>query len=125
MLDFIINNIFVLIPVAILIGIRIVNARRKSQEAAGNDSKNTAKRIFDDDPPVRPHVPTSPAPAKKQPAKTRSVSAPTAKAAETLQPKPAVTPAPESKDFTQKLKYLSPLQRAVAFLEILGPPKGM
>ena len=123
MFDFIVNNIFVLIPVAILIGIRIVNARRKSQEAAGNNDKNVTRRIADEDHRTVPAgIRSQP---QSQPAKKR-----TAKPAAAVVSAPEIKPAPvhtiqEKRDFTEKLKYLSPLQRAVAFSEILGPPKGI
>lgn len=145
MFDFIARNIFVLLPLAIFIGIRILEARRKAQ--------GQKPQLFDEDedstgpqpgaapwrdiytPPVFEPVKQQPVPApKKKPVKQKALqltgkplTGDILKETDTKQTQgQASNPAQAQgkNNIFQKIELLSPLQQAVALAEILGPPKG-
>jgi hypothetical protein len=110
------DNIFVLIPVAIVIGVRILSARQKRQAEAAKSSpaaESPGGSFSSSEAPERAALNTS------QPAVHSPPLKPVQKTAEA--PKAA---AGGGAAFPQNLEYLPPLKRALVLSEILGPPKG-
>jgi hypothetical protein len=131
MFDSIFDNIFVLIPIAVIIGIRILSVWQKRQaEASKLRAPPTNAAAYDDtddggayfEPPEdKPPVPKASQPAAVVPAAAAYSTAakPARKTAEA--PKAAAGPGPA---FPRNLEFLPPLKRAMVLSEILGPPKG-
>ena len=133
MFDTVFNLIIILVPVAIVIGRIVVNARNKRNPPPkpaqphipvhfeDDDSNYFQKRTPDKAPETRSNVQT---------ARVKEAFPPTVSSGVKPAPTPgkavAATAAPSrQKDFTLNLSHLSTLKQAVVMAEILGPPKGM
>ncbi|AEF83360.1 hypothetical protein [Leadbettera azotonutricia] len=123
MFDFITDNIFILIPVAIFVGIRILEARRKQQEAA-NPKPPPVQIEEEPPPPVKKKKPRKAAAPKAAVPGLAASSAPASPAPDFQRPGVYRTE-PLGKPFPENLDYLPPLQRALILSEIFGPPKGL
>ena len=136
MSDYIFNNIYVLIPVALFIAIRIIEARKKRQAKLEEQNKKQVSETEEDydEPPAPSFIPAA---AKKIPVHVPAVPLRLSMETETVKTKvrevpdknagPAKTQAsakPASCGFPQNLDYLPPLKRALVLSEILGPPRG-
>jgi hypothetical protein len=119
MLENLFDNIYVIIPIAVVIGIRILSAWQKRQAAAAKDSPAETHGYKDEDG-AAPYFESSPPPVP-QPAH-QNARAPAAKPAQKIADAPKA-PAGTGAAFPHNLDYLPPLNRAVVFSEILGPPK--
>jgi hypothetical protein len=130
MFDYIFDNIFVLIPIAVVIGVRVVSVWQKRQAAAAKASPAQTGRWEDADeadaslepPEAKPPAPKAPQAAAVVPA--AAVHPATAKPAQRTAEAPATAAPVRSGRFPGNLEYLPPLKRALVLSEILGPPKG-
>ena len=132
------NYIIFLIPIAILIGRFVRNARRKHEPPPEKPPQPYIPVHFEDDDDdvgreyfrKRNMEETPEAPKRAPKRKTEKT------VAAAFTPKPDFLPsiiakaapppkAPDRKDFTANLSHLSPLKQAVVMAEILGQPKGM
>ena len=150
MFDAIFNNIFILIPVAIFIGLRILEARKKRQESSPEKKPNPFVEETREPSGPSSHWETDeknqaygtahggisplgvpivvvkpPAEVYHHPPQQLSLEAERPLA----QPvKPQKTSAPEhpvSGVFPRKVERLPALKKALVLSEILGPPKGL
>jgi hypothetical protein len=131
MFDTVFNLMIILIPVAIVVGRIVVNARNKRNPPPKPAQPRIPVHFEDDDnyfrkqPPVKasetkPRVPTTLVPNETFPPAAGSG----VKSAPGRQAVAAAAPSGH-RDFTLNLSHLSPLKQAVVMAEILGPPKGM
>jgi len=148
MFDAIFNNIFILIPVAIFIGLRILEARRKRQEQESPE-KNPNHFVeevrdpggslshWETDKKTQAHgsvaagvsplgIPiTGKFPAEVHHPLQISLE-PDTSLVQPVRPQNTPVPAhPASGAFPPKLEHLPALKKALVLSEILGPPKGM
>ena len=135
MFDSIFDNIFFLIPIAIIIGRVVIQAKKKQQ--APPPAPKIPVHFEDDEGAEGAAVLRLPKAALKKPRKIKrppaipveapGVSRGNAVPAEALaQEAPApVKSAPVQNDFAFNLNHLSPLKQAVIMAEVLGPPKGI
>ena len=130
--DLIFNNIFILIPIALFIALRIIGARKKQQEKTAKEPvKEKPHLLFfeedyvdDDEPPAPSFIPERPRAFTPKKETTRVIEGDILE----LTSAPVKKPAPVKKStasFPKNLDYLPPLKRALVLSEILGPPKGM
>jgi hypothetical protein len=151
--DFLFENVFVLIPVAIFIGLRVVEARRK-REAEEERQRRIREAVYEqdddeeeyggsyekDEDDNKENTPPFPSAAPKPAASfagafTVPAFTGTAGPMSTEEPIPAPAGAAGKQDvsrrpgkaapgFGERLDYLPPLKRAMVMAEILKPPKG-
>jgi hypothetical protein len=128
MFDVIFNNIFILIPLAIFIGLRILDAQKKRKNASSQEDKQDTVEKDNEPPPFLSHW------ELEKKAQRRGVSpsgVPLPRAAPPPAPvlsiveTPPVAPKKTAASFLKNLDKLPPIKRAVVFSEILGPPKGL
>ena len=148
MFDFIFDNIFILIPVAIFIGLRILEARRKRQNSSPEKNKKLYSEKREESgiphweaekkaaPPTVHHKGISPSGAPlttdlsptetpvSHPNSSDVDSFPTLPVSKTM-PKAQVPEHSSTGTFPINLENLSSLKKAVIMSEILGPPKGL
>jgi hypothetical protein len=120
------SNVFVLIPVALIVAIRIISAQKKSKQSA---SPPKAASPFPQKVPANPTV--KKIPAKKAASKTgrklpvQEAAAPVPLS--TLNVQPILRAAPQPQKPLARIEELqqkySPLQMGIIWSEILGPPK--
>jgi len=138
MFDNIFDKIFILVPIALIIGRFVLQARNKHKPKPKappipvhfeddvderpplikpKKTEYHVKDVFDSPPPApRPAVKSYKKPAQYQ--YSAAVAAP--------EKKIAIAPvAQPQEDFFQKLSKLSPLKQAVIMAEVLGPPKAL
>ena len=137
MTDTVFNLIIILIPVAIIVGRMVVNARNKRHPPPAPAQPRIPVHFEDDDDSYFKKQASARQPETKTRVQTSSTSLATRvpneafpAAASGVKPTPApgktVAAAPSGhKDFTLNLSHLSPLKQAVVMAEILGPPKAM
>jgi hypothetical protein len=128
MFDTIFNSVFILIPLAIFIGMRILDAQRKRQESQSLKNPNPFIEEEELDEPVSWETDRQaqggkfPAEANQAPQKI-SLEADLAQSISQQE-----TPTPErpvSGIFPRKLERLHPLKKALVLSEILGSSKGL
>jgi hypothetical protein len=132
MFDSIVENLYILVPIAFVLVIRILGILQKRQAEARGSSGISSGDGDDEDIRVSPSGPA--VAAKPRPAAVQRLSEeppalnapPAEEPAKPRGPAPAPKPAgTEKRPFPQNLDFLPPLKRAVALSEILGPPRGM
>ena len=137
MFDAIIENLFIIIPVVLFIGFRILAARKKQEETADSQDSPVVKLHFEEDKPVllRSDIKPRPGAAKpKSKSKTSSLSVKgsniasgktTAASAGVMDARLPAAKLTTGSSFPRNLDYLPALKRAVVFTEILSPPKAL
>ena len=137
MFDAVINLMIILIPVAIVIGRIVVNARNKRNPPPKPAQPRIPVHFEDDDNYFKKKSPAK-TPETKSRVQTSSASLATRVPNGAFPPaavsgtKPASAPGRNvaaassgQRDFSFNLSHLSALKQAVVLAEILGPPKGI
>jgi len=123
------NLIFIAVAVAIFIGRTLTEAKRKKKAPPPPPQRPAVPALHSEEEPATRPLPKpkpKPAPKKQQPAlapRSASVIVDTTPPAKT--PVRVGPIAPVQAGFTLNVNHLSPMQQAVVFSEILGPPKGL
>ena len=148
MFEVIVDNIFILIPVALILTFRILNAKRKRDEAASKEERpiilkreesESSLGHWETDRKISYGIPEGVSPSGAPISKMSSKEAvrhqadkKTGRIVEDLNPEIISSPKrtiaaviPASASFPQKLDYLPPVKKAFIFSEIFTIPVGM
>ena len=135
-MDAIFNNIFILIPLAIFIGLRILEARKKHRDSKSPAEGKRSPLVKETREPT-PHweaekkrtshgVSPAGVPLAQVSPSPRLLPQVDLSVAQPLEPRHGSSPKQSApRAFPRNLENLPPLKKALVFSEILGPPKGL